>query len=434
MSVRSDVAVVGLGYIGLPTAAAIAIGGRRVTGVDVNAYVVAEVNAGRVPIVEPLLDEIVHQAVARGFLNASTEVPSADAYIIAVPTPFKDGYDPDTSYIESAVAAIAPKLTGGEIVILESTSPPGTTESISTLFAKIRPDLRFPHEFGDEADVNLAHCPERVLPGRIMIEIYENDRVIGGVSQTCAEKAATVYRDFVRGNIHLTDSKTAELSKLVENAYRDVNIAFANEIAEVCSSLNLDVWNVIELANRHPRVNVLNPGPGVGGHCIAVDPWFIVASAPEKARIIRTAREVNDARPQSIVDKVHEAVAGREDLIVGFLGLAFKADVDDLRQSPAVYIVQKCADTMANRILVAEPYVSSLPKQLIGTGTVDLASTSEVLAQADVVVLLVDHTEFKNLNPEQLGEKTVVDTRGAWRSAPHGADAVGLAIEQGKFQ
>ena len=297
------VAVIGLGYIGLPTSAALATVGVRVRGVDVNERSVNEVNAGRCPILEPDLDTAVAGAVARGLLTASTVVEPADAFVLAVPTPFMAGHQPDLSYIRAAVESIAPVVKRGDVVILESTSPPGTTRAISQWLAELRPDLRFPHEYA-YADVHVAHCPERVLPGRIMIEMITNARVVGGITPTCAERAAAVYHLFCKGEIILTDATSAEMVKLTENSFRDVNIAFANELASVCEHIGVDAWEVIRLANYHPRVNVLNPGPGVGGHCIAVDPWFIVAAAPDEANLIRHAREINDRRPDQIVERV----------------------------------------------------------------------------------------------------------------------------------
>ena len=273
----NGIAVIGLGYIGLPTSAAIAMRGVLVKGVDVNPATVAAINEGRVPIAEPDLDVAVAGAHARGMLVASSEVPEADAFLIAVPTPFAEGKQPDLSYVKAAAEAIAPRLRGGEVVILESTSPPGTTRKVSAWIAAVRPDLKMPHEAPDSPDVHVAHCPERVLPGRIMIELVSNDRVVGGLTPECARRAADVYALFCRGEILYTDAESAEMAKLVENSFRDVNIAFANELAGVCEHLDLDVWEIIRLANRHPRVNVLTPGPGVGGHCIAVDPWFIVS-------------------------------------------------------------------------------------------------------------------------------------------------------------
>jgi UDP-N-acetyl-D-mannosaminuronic acid dehydrogenase len=408
------VVVVGLGYIGLPTSAVLASHGIPVTGVDVNADTVAEINAGRVPIVEPDLDSSVAGAVARGTLTAQVEVPAADAFLIAVPTPFRGDKQPDLTHVEQATRTVAAALTGGEVVILESTVPPGSTLQVSRWLAEERPDLRFPHDHPDDPEVYVAHCPERVLPGRIMIELVTNDRLVGGLTPECARRAAALYRVFCRGEVVLTDAASAEMAKLVENSFRDVNIAFANELAEVCEQLGLDVWEVIRLANKHPRVNVLRPGPGVGGHCIAVDPWFIVATAPEQARLIRQARETNDARPASVVARVG-ALAG-DGATVACLGLAFKADVDDLRESPAIEVTRTLATTRPDlKVLAVEPHVSRLPAVLDALPNVTLTDTDTALEAADVVVLLVDHRELVAIDPARLAGRPVVDTRGAWR-------------------
>jgi UDP-N-acetyl-D-mannosaminuronic acid dehydrogenase len=408
------VAVVGLGYIGLPTSAILAAHGLHVVGVDVNPDTVAAINAGSAHIVEPDLDAAVAGAVARGRLRAQAEMPEADVFLLAVPTPFEEGHLPDLTYVERATRSLARVLTGGEVVILESTSPPGTTSQVSAWIAEERPDLRLPHEHPDDADVFVAHCPERVLPGKIMIELVTNDRLVGGLTPRCAERAARLYRRFVRGKVILTDAASAEMAKLVENSFRDVNIALANELATVCEHLGLDVWKIIELANQHPRVNVLQPGPGVGGHCIAVDPWFIVSAAPEQSRLIRLAREVNDARPASVVAQVDQAAA--HGATVACLGLAFKPDVDDLRESPAVEVTRRLAEERPDlRLLVVEPYTQTLPAALAGSDTVVLCDLAEALSGSDVVLLLVHHAEFVALDPDLLQGKHIVDTRGVWR-------------------
>jgi UDP-N-acetyl-D-mannosaminuronic acid dehydrogenase len=414
------IAVIGLGYIGLPTCAALTNQGLRVTGVDVNERTVSEINAGRVPIVEPNLDVAIATAVADGLLTATTTMPHASVYLIAVPTPFTGDHEPDLRHVRSATEAIAPMLRGGEVVILESTSPPGTTELVSSWISDLRPDLKLPHQ-GGISDVHLAHCPERVLPGRIMVEIFSNDRIVGGLSPECALRAAEVYRTFVTGEIILTDAKSAEMSKLTENAFRDVNIAFANELAEICEHVGLDVWEVISMANHHPRVNILQPGPGVGGHCIAVDPWFIVAAAPQQAKIIRAARETNDARPRTVLGKVADAltfVQDREGVTptVACLGLAFKADIDDLRESPALSITETLAAENADvRVLAVEPHVDTLPAGLAALPNVELAATAQAIREADVVVLLVDHAAFRSISLGDLRGRELVDTRGLWR-------------------
>ena len=410
------VAVVGLGYIGLPTAAALATRGVDVIGVDVNPDTVKAIAHGEAPFVEPDLAIAVSGAVAMGRLTASVEMPEADAFIVAVPTPFQDDHTADLSYIRSAVEAIAPRLRGGEVIILESTSPPGTTRTVSEWVAELRPDLTLPHDTDSVADIAVAHCPERVLPGRIMIEMVTNDRVIGGITPRCAERAAAIYRVFAQGQILVSDAASAEMAKLVENSYRDVNIGFANELSLICERLKLDVWEVIRLANHHPRVNILTPGPGVGGHCIAVDPWFIVAAAPELARLIRTAREVNDSKPPHVARTVIEKAGRFNSPTVACLGLAFKANVDDLRESPAVEIVREIAQALPQvDVLVAEPFVDCLPPLLDDTPNVRLTRTNDALEAADIVVLLVDHDNFRRVNRSLLAGKVVYDTRGALR-------------------
>lgn len=408
------VAVIGLGYIGLPTSAAIAMQGIQVVGVDVNPATVDAVNEGRIPIVEPELDVAVAGAHAKGLLRASLEVPEADAFLIAVPTPFGEDKNPDLSYVRAAAEAIAPRLTGGEVVILESTSPPGTTRKVSEWIGAVRPDLKMPHEAAENPDVHVAHCPERVLPGRIMIELVTNDRVIGGLTVSCAKKAAEVYALFCRGELLYSDAESAEMAKLVENSYRDVNIAFANELASVADHMGLDVWEIIRLANRHPRVNVLQPGPGVGGHCIAVDPWFIVAGAPDQARMIRLAREINDARPEQVIAAAVD-LAATDSSPIACLGLSFKADIDDLRESPAVEVVEGLAGALpARRIMVVEPHVENLPESLADLSNVERVSLSEAFREAHTMVLLVDHQEFRRLGVADLRSKKLLDTRGIW--------------------
>jgi UDP-N-acetyl-D-mannosaminuronic acid dehydrogenase len=407
------IAVLGLGYIGLPTSAAIAAQGVLVKGVDINSRTVELINRGEVPIVEPDLDAAVAGAYARGRLQASLEVPEADAFLIAVPTPLTPNNEPDLSFVRAAAESIAPRLRGGEVVILESTSPPGTTKMVSEWIGAARPDLKMPHEAPDNPDIHVAHCPERVLPGRIMIEIAVNDRLVGGLTPLCAKAAAKVYALFCKGEIILTDAATAEMSKLVENAFRDVNIAYANELAEICDSLELDVREVIRLANRHPRVNILSPGPGVGGHCIAVDPWFIVAAAPNRSELIRTARETNNRRPSAVVDKVLTK-SPSPDVIV-CLGLAFKANIDDLRESPAVAVVAGLAERAPDRIIyVVEPHVRQLPASLSKCGNVRLTPLSDALHICDTLVLLVAHRAFSGIDVLSLPFKTVIDTCGGW--------------------
>ncbi|WP_163276209.1 UDP-N-acetyl-D-mannosamine dehydrogenase [Cellulomonas iranensis] len=411
------VAVIGLGYIGLPTAAVLAMHGADVVGVDVNAATVDAVNRGEVPFVEPDLEIAVSGAVAQGRLRAETKTPEADVFIVAVPTPFTGDHAPDLGYIEAAADGIAPRLRGGELVVLESTSPPGATRHMADRILAARPDLSLDGTDGRPV-LHVAHCPERVLPGRVMIELVTNDRIVGGLTAEAAERAKALYAMFCQGEIMLTDAVTAEMAKLVENSYRDVNIAFANELSVIADKLGIDVWELIELANHHPRVNILQPGPGVGGHCIAVDPWFIVDAAPQDARLIRTAREVNDAKPALVVDTVVEKARRLRDPRLAVLGLAFKPDIDDLRESPARAIVGRLAEALPEaRIAVVEPHIERLPPELAERGNVSLEALGTAVAAADVVVLLVDHAQFRAADVRELriAEKVLVDTRGVWR-------------------
>jgi UDP-N-acetyl-D-mannosaminuronic acid dehydrogenase len=416
MDGTTRVVVVGLGYIGLPAAVSLATGGLQVTGVDLDEHIVKSVNHGEAPFAEPDLSVAVSGAVAMGRLTATTQVPPADAYVIAVPTPVADEHQADLSHVHAAVEAIAPRLSGGEIIVLESTVPPGTTRQMSELLARRRPDLRFPHVPDVTADVHLAHCPERVLPGRVMIEITANDRVIGGLTPACGARAADLYRTFCRGELFVTDAESAEMAKLAENAYRDVNIAFANELSVICERLGLDVWEIRRMANRHPRVNILRPGPGVGGHCIAVDPWFLIGSAPDLAPLMRAARDVNERRPVQLADQIIATCRRFRHPRVTCLGLAFKADVGDLRESPAVEIVGRLAEGLPDaRIDVVEPHVAELPPALRRTGTVQLVAMEDAIAGADVIVLLVDHGAFRSVKRSQLAGKAIYDTRGVLR-------------------
>ncbi|MFD1330328.1 UDP-N-acetyl-D-mannosamine dehydrogenase [Mycoplana ramosa] len=413
---KGRLAILGMGYIGLPTAVAIATRGIDVIGVDINPATVAAISRGEVPFVEPDLAVAVSGAVAMGRLTATTQTPEADAFIIAVPTPFNEDRTANLSYVKAAAEQIAPRLKPGNIVVLESTSPPGTTEKVGKWIGALRPDLRMPRNGDAIADVFVAHCPERVLPGRIMIEMVTNDRVVGGLTPRCAEKAASIYRLFAQGEILLTDAESAEMAKLSENAYRDVNIAFANELSMICESLHIDIWEVIRLANRHPRVGILSPGPGVGGHCIPVDPWFIVSAAPELARLIRTARDVNDRRPHDVAEQVVAKAERFRSPTIACLGLTFKANVDDARESPAIEVVSLIAKALPEvEILVADPYVPTMPELLKGYGNLRLENAHEAVERADIVVLLVEHEPFRALRHTRLGGKVIYDTRGAWR-------------------
>ena len=416
----NTISVVGLGYIGLPTAAVFASRKKQVIGVDVNQNAVDIINRGQIHIVEPDLDMVVHAAVTEGYLRATTRPEPADAFLIAVPTPFKGDHEPDLSYIESASKSIAPVLKKGDLVILESTSPVGATEQMAAWLAAARPDLSFPQTHGESSDIRIAHCPERVLPGHVLRELVQNDRVIGGMTPKCSELAINLYKIFVQGECIVTNARTAEMCKLTENSFRDVNIAFANELSMICDKLDVNVWELIRLANRHPRVNILQPGPGVGGHCIAVDPWFIVSKTPEQAHLIRTAREVNDSKPQWVIDKVKLAVAeflqtnpdktAREVTIACF-GLAFKADIDDLRESPAIEIIKRIIAAHPGPVLAVEPNIIELPSSL--SEKTSLTSIQSSINEADVLVLLVDHKEFKDMS--KTSDKIHVDTRGLWQ-------------------
>ena len=416
------ISVMGLGYIGLPTAAMFASRKKKVIGVDVNQHAVDTINRGEIHIVEPDLDMIVHAAVTEGYLKAVMVAEPADAFLIAVPTPFKpcaEGEipEPDLSYIKSAAKAIATVLKPGDLVILESTSPVGATEQLAEWLAEIRTDLTFPQSAGENADVNVAHCPERVLPGHVVRELVENDRVIGGMSKKCSERSVELYKTFVKGDCVITNARTAEMAKLTENSCRDVQIAFANELSIVCDKLGIDVWELISLANRHPRINILQPGPGVGGHCIAVDPWFIVAKTPEQAQLIHTARKVNDSKPQWVISKVKIAIADflqmnpnktAKDVTIACYGLAFKPDIDDLRESPALGITNAILNMHSGIVLAVEPNIKVAPTSM---ASLKLVSFDQASQSADIHLLLVDHQQFKSVR-QPLG--TVIDTKGIW--------------------
>ncbi len=405
------VSVVGLGYIGLPTAAVLASRGLQVIGIDVSQHAVDTINQGKIHIVEPDLDIVVRSVVSTGNLRATLIPEPADAFMIAVPTPFKQDHQPDLSYIKTAAETIAPVLQPGNLVILESTSPVGATEQLAGWLAQYRPDLSFPQQAGEQADINVAHCPERVLPGHVLQELVSNDRIIGGMTPRCAERAIELYQTFVRGECFVTDNRTAEMAKLTENASRDVGIAFANELSIICDKLKINVWELIKLANRHPRVDILNPGPGVGGHCIAVDPWFIVSSAPEEARLIRTAREVNDSKPGYVIAQVVKAADQFKKPVIACLGLAFKADIDDLRESPALQIVQQLAGKNVGELIAVEPNIKQVPESLADKGVVHM-SLHDALEHANIVLVLVDHKQFKAVDKLLLAAKVVIDTRG----------------------
>jgi UDP-N-acetyl-D-mannosaminuronic acid dehydrogenase len=413
------VSVVGLGYVGLPTAALLASRGMRVLGIDTNPRVVEGVNSCRIHIEEADLHGLVHMTVGNGMLFAAAKPEPADIFVIAVPTPFSNG-EPDISTVESAGRMIAPVLRSGNLVILESTSPVGTTERLCRQLMEARPDLKFPIANPDDIDVSIAYCPERVLPGRMLHELVVNDRVIGGLTEKCTKRAAAFYQLFCEGKCLPTSARTAELCKLAENAFRDVNIAFANELSLICDRLGISVWEMVQLANHHPRVNILQPGPGVGGHCIAVDPWFIVSSAPEQARLIRTAREVNDFIPRIVLDKIRAyatelSANGGHRPGIACLGLTYKADIDDIRESPALAICEEITRWGDCDVFVGEPHLKELPGDLAGKNHVVMTSASEAIARAGIVALLVDHRQFSQIDRASLAGKKIVDTRGMWR-------------------
>jgi UDP-N-acetyl-D-mannosaminuronic acid dehydrogenase len=386
--------------------------GFNVTGIDVSQKVVDTINQGEIHIVEPDLDILVKSAVNSGNLTASLEPVEADVFIIAVPTPFKDGgpdhisgKKPDLSYIEAATKKISPFVRPGNLVILESTSPVGTTDEVVAALLK-----QDGHKVGD--NVYIAHCPERVLPGKTMYELVANERVVGGMSEACSQMAVDFYGGFVQGQCVVTNARTAEMCKLTENAFRDVNIAFANELSVICDEIDVSVWELIKLANYHPRVDILQPGPGVGGHCIAVDPWFIVDSAPASAKIIRLAREINDSKPHYVISKVKNEIRGLKAPVIACLGLAFKPNVDDLRESPALEIVKRLAEDKVGDLMIVEPNIQSLPLTLNHYANVKFTGLNIAIAKADVILLLVDHKEFCQIDHALLIGRKIIDTRG----------------------
>lgn len=411
-----EVVVIGLGYIGLPTAVVLAESGWQVTGVDVSDRTIEYVSRGELPFVEEGLGDALEAVVKNGTLRVQKETPAGDIFIVSVPSPFKGNHELDAKYIDAATDGIIPRLSGGELIILESTVPPGTTERMAQRVAEARPDLSIDGADGKPV-VYFGHAPERVLPGRIMIEMRANDRIVGGLTPEATERTADVYRSFCDGDVVLTDAKTAEMSKLTENSFRDVNIAFANELSMMCEELGIDVWELIALANRHPRVNILNPGPGVGGHCIAVDPWFLVSTTPT-AKLIKQAREVNDSKPEWVIRNIEEAASRLPgDVTVALLGLAFKPNIDDLRESPAVRIVADVAERHPQwNLRVVEPFVSELPSALEEFPNIRFRDADSAISEADVVVLLVAHDDFADLGSRIADSSFAIDTTGLWRS------------------
>lgn len=393
---QPTICVLGLGYIGLPTASFLATKGCQVTGVDISPSVVETINRAEVHIREPELDVLVRSAVNSGNLVARTAPTAADIFIIAVSTPILPDKSPDLRAVEAATEAIAPYLNDGNLVILESTCPVGTTDDLV---------VRILDQAGVAEGVHVAHCPERVLPGRILAELVQNDRIVGGIDDASTKAAAAFYRQFVSGEVFETTAAIAEMTKLTENTFRDVNIALANELSMIADHVHIDVWELIRLANRHPRVDILQPGPGVGGHCIAIDPWFIVDRAPEQAKLIRTARQVNDSKPDWVLDKVRERAARFKQPTIACLGLTFKADVDDTRESPALEIAKRLDAEDIGQILACEP-------NLTAHDDFNLVSLDEAVGRSDIILVLVDHHAFRALTPRQLQEKIVIDTRG----------------------
>jgi len=408
----NTVSVIGLGYVGLPTAAILASRHLKVVGVDISQKAVDAINAGEVHLAEPDLDTLVQGAVASGYLRATTKPEIADAFVIAVPTPCKKNHEPDLSCIEAAMAALAPVLKVGDLVVLESTSPVGTTQRLSEWMAKVRPDLTFPHSRGEASDIRVAYCPERVLPGHVMRELVQNDRIIGGLTPRCSAAATALYRTFLEGQCVVTNAHTAEMCKLTENSFRDVNIAFANELSMICDKLDINVWELIRLANRHPRVNILRPGAGVGGHCIAVDPWFVVDKSPDEANLIRMARVVNDHKPTWVLEKVRAATVRKEGATIACFGLSFKPNINDLRESPALAIVLDICRGNCREILVVEPNISYLPDDFVPFSAARLVNAEDALAKADVVVLLVNHCQFADVRSTIAAHCCVIDAVG----------------------
>jgi UDP-N-acetyl-D-mannosaminuronic acid dehydrogenase len=420
LNMFDTISIIGLGYIGLPTATLFASHGKNVIGVDIVPHVVKIINRGAVHIIEPDLDMLVKESVASGKLRATLIPEPADVFVIAVPTPIiAGGSKPDLSFIEAAAKSIGPLLKKGDLVVLESTSPVGTTEKLAIWLANIRPDLSFPQENGNEADIQIAYCPERVLPGRVIHELVSNDRVIGGMSQKASEMAMNLYRVFLQGKCYLTNARTAEMCKLAENSSRDVSIAFANELSMICQKLDINIWELISLANRHPRVNILQPGAGVGGHCIAVDPWFIIDKSPDQTKLIKMAREVNNYKPWWVLEQINQSIKSVlmhdthrtiKSIKVTCMGLAFKPNIDDLRESPAMLITQELAK-IGCMISIVEPYLKEVPNSL-KLDNVKLTSFDEALENTDILCILVKHDKFLEFKERITHFKCTIDAVG----------------------
>ncbi len=419
---EAEIVVVGLGYIGLPTAATLASKKFKVLGFDINNDVVQTINKGKIHIVEKDLETMVKDSIDEGFLTASNRPQSADVFIITVPTPFKSDSEgvksPNIEFIEEACIKIAPLLKKDDLIILESTSPLGTTEKISTLLGDYRKDLVFPKANSVNSDVHIAYCPERVTPGAIVKEIINNNRVIGGITSVCTKKAKKLYSSFVKGTILETNARTAELCKLVENSFRDVGIGFANQLSMICEELDIDVWELINLANHHPRVNILNPGPGVGGHCIAVDPWFLVYACPDYSSIIRESRLVNDYKTRWVIEKIinyiHDLVNNKyplDQLKLTFCGITFKANSDDLRESPSLKIVKEISKIFKFEIRVFDPYITELPLSL-KEGNISLSNDDDLFQNTDILIMLVPHDEFIHFDENDLSNIKLLDFCG----------------------
>ncbi len=406
------ISVIGLGYVGLPTAATLASRDVEVIGVDIRQETVDRINKGQAHFSEPDLDIVLRSVVGTGRLRATMKPEPADAFLIAVPTPTDACHRPDMSYVDAALASIAPVLKAGNLVIIESTSPVGTTRKAVESIKSLRPDLTNPVEAPEKSDLLVAYCPERILPGQTLRELIDNARIVGGIDKRSAAHARELYRLFTKSEVLVATAEEAELSKLTENAYRDVNIAFANELSLACDALGINVWNVIRLANHHPRVNILAPGPGVGGHCIPVDPWFIHHAVPEQTPLIRKAREVNMAKTRHITQRIIQRASRFRAPKVAVLGLAYKPDVDDLRESPAVEIALELSQVHDINVMIVEPHISALPEAFKDKRTVSLQPLREAVSEADVVAILVGHTAFSELDPAFLAERSVIDAVG----------------------
>lgn len=394
--------------------------GLKVTGIDTDAEKVKLINSGEITVNEPGLKLALKDALASGNFSATTKTIHANTYIIAVPTPFTECYKIDTRFIDAATEAIAPELIGDELIILESTSPPKTTRRLAQKIIALRPDLEADtqREPGNRPVLYFAHCPERILPGNALQELRFNDRIIGGQTPEATRRAIEIYSSFCRGELMSTNDVTAEMAKLTENSFRDVNIAFANELSIISDDLGIDVWELIELANHHPRVNILRPGPGVGGHCIAVDPWFIVSSDPVNSRLIKTAREVNDSKPRWVLNKIAKAVEFTNADSIAILGLTFKANIDDLRESPSVDIAESLAKRYPTiQIRVVEPNIDALPLRLAGIANLKYEAWESAVKNSEIVVLLVDHDDFREIPPQVLRGKQLIDEKGFWKTS-----------------